>query len=54
MLTKYKKVRPKIGVNKPFEKCFHAGGIGLLKNFFREGSPEINTTLSAVCSTELF
>ena len=33
MLTKYKKVRPKKGVNKPFEKCFHAWGV--FRNYFR-------------------
>ena len=37
MLTKYKKVRPKKGVNKPFEKCFHVWEV--FKNFFRKGAP---------------
>ena len=36
MLTKYKDVRPKKGVNKPFEKCFHVCGV--FRIFFREGT----------------
>ena len=34
MLTKYKEVRPKKGVNKPFEKCFHVWDV--FRNFFRD------------------
>ena len=46
MLIKHKEVRPKKGVNKPFEKCFHVWGI--FKNFFREGAPNFDIFLSAV------
>ena len=42
MLTEYKEVRPKKGVNKLFEKCFHVWGIALFRNFFREGAPKFN------------
>ena len=35
-ITKYKDVRPKKGVNKPFEKCFHVCGV--FRIFFREGT----------------
>ena len=35
MLTKYKDVRPKKGVNKLFRKCFHVCGV--FQIFFREG-----------------
>ena len=34
MLTKYKDVRPKKGVNKLFEKCFHVCGV--FRYFFRD------------------
>ena len=51
MSTKYKDVRPKKGVNKPFEKCFHAGMYS--KNFLERKHP-ISTYISAQFSAELF
>ena len=35
MLIKYKGVRPKKGVNRPFVKCFHECGV--FRNFFQRG-----------------
>ena len=46
MLTKYKEVKPKKGVNKPFEKCFRVWGV--FRNFFREEAPNFDLFLSAV------
>ena len=46
MLTEYKEVRPKNGVNKPFKKCFHVWRV--FRNFFREGAPNFDVFLSAV------
>ena len=46
MLTKYKKVKPKKGVNKPFEKCFHVWRI--FQNFFREGTLKLDIFFGAV------
>ena len=46
MLIKYKEVRPKKGVNKPFEKCLHIWGI--FRNFFREGALQFDIFLNAV------
>ena len=40
MLTKYKNVRPKNGVNKPFEKYFHICGV--FRNLFKEGAPKFD------------
>ena len=54
MLIKYKEVRPKKDVNKPFEKCFHVWGIGLFRNFFREGAPKFNIFLRAVFRQNCF
>ena len=46
MLTKYKEVRPKNGVNKLFEKCFHAWGV--FRIIFREVALNFDLFLSAV------
>ena len=48
MLTKYKNVRSKQGVNKPFEKCFYVCGV--FRNFFREGASNFDTFSSVVFS----
>ena len=40
MLTKYKEVGPRKGINKLLEKCFHVWGA--FRNFFREGAPKFD------------
>ena len=48
MLTKYKDVRPKKNVNKPFEKRFYVCGV--FTNFFRVGAPNFGVFLRVVFS----
>ena len=40
MLTKYKDVRPKKGVNKLFENCFYVRSV--FRNFFRVEAPNFD------------
>ena len=51
MLTKYKDVRPKKGVNKPFEKCFHICGV--FRIFSRESTPHFDIFSSVVFSGKI-
>ena len=48
MLTKYKDVRTKKGVNKPFEECFYVCGV--FRNFFRVGALNFDVFLSVFFS----
>ena len=52
MLTKCKEVKPKKGVNKPFEKCFHVWGV--FKKFFQGGAPKFVIFLRAVFRQNYF
>ena len=52
MLTKYKDIRPKKSVNKPFEKCFHVWGV--LRNCFREGACKFDVFLRGVFRQNYF
>ena len=48
---KYKDVRPRKGVNKPFENFYVSG---VFRNFFREGAPNFNVFSSVFFPEELF
>ena len=51
MLTKYKNVRPKKDVNKPFERYFPICGV--FRNFFREGAPNFDIFSGVVFSDRI-
>ena len=52
MLTEYKDVRPKIGVNKPFENVFMSAAYS--ETFSGRGYPNSTYISSVVFQAELF